>query len=183
LNKGGLIATNRPFFHASDSSGAWFFLLLAKQNFNLAHVFFLTLQPISERAGLEIKNLEIMKRALTFLFLLSASVGCKDKEYVNPEVQATPCVSNYKDTRRQSYESLNEAGMVIGGFIYPLLPSDSPPYDFSLRTAAIPCNLPQKFRKDGLIVSFSGYYLTSPLLELIQISAIPFELTDIKLRE
>jgi hypothetical protein len=124
-----------------------------------------------------------MKRALIFLFLLSASVGCKDKEYVSPEIRATLCVSNFEDIRRQSHKSLNKAGMVIGSFIYPLLPSDSPPYDFSLRTAAVPCNLPQKFRQDSLIVSFSGYYLTSPLLEVIQISAIPFELTDIKLRE
>lgn len=124
-----------------------------------------------------------MKRTLVFLLLLSVCGGCKDKEFVSPEIKATPCVSPYKDTSRHRDKVVDQPGMVIGNKIFPLLPLEVPPYDFSLRTSLLPCNLPEKFRKDSLLVSVSGYYLTSPLLETIQISSLPFELTDIELRE
>ncbi len=124
-----------------------------------------------------------MKRTLIFLFLLSLLVECKEREAISPEVKATPCVTAYEDTRRQDTKTIDQPGMVIGGRIYQLIPSDVPPYDFAYRTPAVPCNLPERYRKDSLIVTFSGYYLTSPLLELIQISAIPFELTNIELRK
>jgi hypothetical protein len=44
------------------------------------------------------------------------------------------------------------------------------------------CNLPQQFQKDSLGVKVSGYYLTYPGFELMNGSALPFEIADIQLR-
>ena len=45
------------------------------------------------------------------------------------------------------------------------------------------CNLPQEFAKDSLKVFVSGYFLSFPEMETMNISPVPFEVTDIKPRE
>jgi hypothetical protein len=52
----------------------------------------------------------------------------------------------------------------------------------SYTTSLAACNLPQQFQKDGLSLKLSGYYLTYPGLELMNVPAPPFEITDIQLR-
>ena len=45
-----------------------------------------------------------------------------------------------------------------------------------------PCNLSQQFQIDTLKIRVSGYLLTYPGLELMNIAQLPFEITDIQLR-
>jgi hypothetical protein len=45
------------------------------------------------------------------------------------------------------------------------------------------CNLPIAFAKDSLKVTVSGYALTFPGMELMNLSPLPFEVTDVELRE
>jgi hypothetical protein len=42
------------------------------------------------------------------------------------------------------------------------------------------CNLPEAFKKDSLKVMVSGYLLTFPGMDLMNISPIPFEVTAVK---
>ncbi len=44
------------------------------------------------------------------------------------------------------------------------------------------CNLPNSFLQDSLDVYVSGYFLTSPSLDLLNITPVPFEVTAIKRR-
>lgn len=44
------------------------------------------------------------------------------------------------------------------------------------------CNLPMEFAKDSLKVLISGYFLTFPGMELMNISPLPFEVTEVKPR-
>ena len=44
------------------------------------------------------------------------------------------------------------------------------------------CNLPDEFKRNGLAIYVSGYSLTWPELELMNLSPIPFEVTEAKLR-
>jgi hypothetical protein len=45
------------------------------------------------------------------------------------------------------------------------------------------CNLPSAFAKDSLPVTVSGYLLTFPGLELMNLSPLPFEVTAVRLRK
>jgi hypothetical protein len=44
------------------------------------------------------------------------------------------------------------------------------------------CNLPDEFKRDGLAIYVSGYWLTWPELEHMNLVPIPFEVTRAKLR-
>lgn len=44
------------------------------------------------------------------------------------------------------------------------------------------CNLPDEFKRDSLAIYVSGYSLTWPALELMNISPLPFEVTGAKRR-
>jgi len=44
------------------------------------------------------------------------------------------------------------------------------------------CNLPDQFKQDSLKILVSGYFLTSPELELMNVNPVPFEVTDARLR-
>lgn len=44
------------------------------------------------------------------------------------------------------------------------------------------CNLPDQFKRDSLKIYVSGYFLTSPQLELMNLSPLPFEVTGAKLQ-
>lgn len=46
-----------------------------------------------------------------------------------------------------------------------------------------PCNLPPAFQKDSLKVTLSGYFVRYPGQSLIDIGNLPFEVTEIKLRD
>ncbi|GAB3760453.1 hypothetical protein GCM10028817_36560 [Spirosoma pomorum] len=45
------------------------------------------------------------------------------------------------------------------------------------------CNLPEEFKRDGLAIYVSGYWLTWPGLEHMNLVPIPFEVTRAKLRQ
>lgn len=44
------------------------------------------------------------------------------------------------------------------------------------------CNLPDEFKRNGLAIYVSGYSLTWPELESMNVSPLPFEVTGAKLR-
>ncbi|QIP13780.1 hypothetical protein G8759_14740 [Spirosoma aureum] len=44
------------------------------------------------------------------------------------------------------------------------------------------CSLPDEFRKDSLKIYVSGYFLTSPELDVKNITPLPFEVTGARLR-
>lgn len=44
------------------------------------------------------------------------------------------------------------------------------------------CHLSDEFKKDSLKIYVSGYFLTSPSLELMNLTPLPFEVTGAKLR-
>lgn len=44
------------------------------------------------------------------------------------------------------------------------------------------CNLPDKFKRDSLNIYVSGYFLTSPELELMNLTPLPFEVTGARAR-
>ncbi|WP_428659800.1 hypothetical protein [Runella sp.] len=54
-----------------------------------------------------------------------------------------------------------------------------------LTAPALPCNLPGKYQKDGLVIVFSGQLRidTTYNYEAIDISGVPLELTKIQLAE
>ena len=46
-----------------------------------------------------------------------------------------------------------------------------------------PCNLPATFQKDSLEVTLSGYFVRYAGQSLVDIGNLPFEITEIKLRD
>ena len=44
------------------------------------------------------------------------------------------------------------------------------------------CNLPAEFNRDSLKIYVDGYFLTSPELELMNLTPLPFEVTRARLR-
>lgn len=49
-------------------------------------------------------------------------------------------------------------------------------------TAWSACNLPNEFKENSLALSVTGYNLTSPALDVMNISPVPFEVTSVKYR-
>lgn len=43
-----------------------------------------------------------------------------------------------------------------------------------------PCNLPARAKIDGLKIKFSGYLVSFPGLEVLNVRALPFQLTNIE---
>ena len=126
-----------------------------------------------------------MKHTLSLFFMLIALMSCEKN---NVTTQFTPCVHD-PDVRR-SNESVTDFPATVHVLIinnkqvgYQMLLSDGPNFDGSNRVPWGPCNLPHQYQKDSLKVTVSGYYLTSPSLELANVTPLPFELTAIELRK
>ncbi len=114
------------------------------------------------------------------LFLtLGASVSCqKDKVDVQ---SLPPCQTPFADVRRSSESVSNISATIVAvgkqSQVYHILP------DGINRVPWGPCNLPQQFKEDSLKVLVSGYFLTSPFLEVANLTPLPFEITAIKLNK
>lgn len=123
-----------------------------------------------------------MKRTLNIILLMTALVGCKDKESVSPEIRKIPCVSDFKDLRRMGNLVQKVPVLFAEGRLYYLPHPDSPNVDFRYATPFVPCNLPKKYQKDTLGALISGYHLTNDFLVVANVIPLPFELTKIELR-
>lgn len=118
-----------------------------------------------------------MRRILTLFFLLSILVSCGKDKF---ESQVPPC-SDSPFTRSADYVNKAIATVIatktgnqsVGG--YHIQPSGGPQV-----TPWIPCNLPKQFQKDSLKINVSGYLLTYPDFKMLNMSKIPFEITDIE---
>jgi hypothetical protein len=116
-----------------------------------------------------------MKMHYTALFVFALAWGsCKQD---NP-IPAVACYPEVKDIRRSNHvldiqvTYRNSGGLITGGRL-----------DLSEGTNAwSACNLPEEFKKDSLDLFVTGYFLTSPELELMNLYPVPFEVTSARLR-
>ena len=114
---------------------------------------------------------------MLFLLLLGASVSCqKDKV----DVQSLPsCQTPFADIRRSNESVSNVSATIVvvsrQSQVYNIIPNGIS------RVPWGPCNLPQRFQKDSLRVLVSGYLLTSPFLELANVTPLSFEISAIEL--
>jgi hypothetical protein len=120
-----------------------------------------------------------MKYALSLFLLLSFLIGCHRDE-VGPSVSSCT-YSGGKLTRT------NQFVKDIPATIIAIKSPTTPVLSFQIMrggTAAplSSCGLPASFAKDSLKVTVSGYLLTFPGIEFVNISPLPFEVTDAKLR-
>lgn len=119
-----------------------------------------------------------MKCALTLFLLFAFLTNCDNK--VDPT--ATTCV--YPDNKlARTSEFIKDVPATITSVTYS---GQQTSYEIRRAGTSAPlgsCNLPPTFQKDGLSVTVSGYLLTFPGMEYINLSPLPFEITDIKVRE
>lgn len=133
----------------------------------------------------------MQKTQLTFLLLIGFFGGCANNEVAEPELCDLP----------PAYVTLREYNKAEG-FIYKFnsFPGQHPdsygivitscadcPYvrdipDGLINLGIIPCNLPDRFKKDSLSISFSGAAKidTGADYRVIDITGIPFELSSIR---
>lgn len=126
--------------------------------------------PVKESYAVNVKT---MGRNLILAALLFISGSCKKEEVGS---LASSCYPYPKLTRAQKVSEalvlVSPSGGLIGG--YQLIAANG--------VAWSACNLPADFRKDNLKIYVSGYFLTSPELELINLSPLPFEVVSAKMR-
>ena len=109
-----------------------------------------------------------MMRYLLLMVLALFSGSCKHDRVI-PAATCYPEIADIKRGGRVIDVPVNfqlSGGLISGGQL--TLPNG---------TAWSACNLPDEFKKDSLSISVSGYYLTSPELDLMNISPVPFEVT------
>lgn len=121
-----------------------------------------------------------MRQLLRLLILLSTLIGCERNKV---DLPATTCPYADSDIRRGSGPVTDVAAIIV------VRKSGTQPLRHQLLpvgttdpTSWGPCYLPQAFQKDSLMVYVSGYFLTSPFLELANVNPIPFEITAIRVR-
>lgn len=117
-------------------------------------------------------------------FLLVAFISCQ-KEDVS--VQTSPCQSPYGILTRRGFIKDRPAIVVQrrqknGESGFQIVPAYSTGVDEANRTPWGSCNLGTAFQKDSIKVTVSGYFLTSDLLETMNISPLPFEVTSMQIR-
>lgn len=118
-----------------------------------------------------------MKFNLILVFALGFLMGCEKDKVDIPSSNCT--VSTIELTRTD--EAVKEASVIVVAVnpndpktTYHLIPANGVPWGS--------CNLPRQFAKDSLKVYVSGYFLTFPGLELMNLVPLPFEVTAVKLR-
>lgn len=114
-----------------------------------------------------------MRYYLILVFMISALSSCK-KEEVSASVST--CYPDMKLSRFQQATAASVLVRVSGGLYtgFQLMASNG--------VAWSACNLPEEFKRDSLKIFVSGYFLTSPELELKNITPLPFEVITAKLR-
>lgn len=118
-------------------------------------------------------------RVTSYLLIALSTLGSCENNGTDP--QATPCALPYADLRRsdQSVSAVPATIIRLGSqSAYQILPAGG-----SDRVPWGACNLPQAYQQDSLNVTVSGYFLTSPFLEVANVSPLPFEITAIALRK
>jgi hypothetical protein len=121
-----------------------------------------------------------MKCALSLFLLLSILLSCRKDEVSS---SASPCSYGGNKLTRTSQFAKDIPATIIA----IKSPTTTPVISFQIMrggTAAplSSCGLPASFAKDSLKVIVSGYLLTFPGIEFVNISPLPFEVTDVKLR-
>lgn len=118
-----------------------------------------------------------MKRFLCFFLMLSIMVACEDK-----------AIESQESTCRFGNESLKR-GEMVRDLIVTVTTAGSQLGSFQLVRAgggnATPlgiCNLQAEYRQAGLELVVSGYFLTSPHLETMNLSPLPFDVTTARKR-
>lgn len=115
----------------------------------------------------------MMRYLLLFMFVLAFGSCNRD----NP-VPGSTCFPDVKNIRRGEYVVdfplmyRTSGGLINGGQLHTIEGSN----------AWSACNLPEEFKKDSLDLFVTGYFLTWPGLELMNLSPVPFEVTSAKLR-
>ncbi|MCK8494549.1 hypothetical protein M0L20_21955 [Spirosoma sp. RP8] len=116
----------------------------------------------------------MMGRIFILAGLLLCFAGCK-QQAVDASVSA--CYANIGQlTRSQRVVDAPVTVVVSGGLRSggQLIPANGVPWNA--------CNLPFEFQRDSLAIYVSGYFLTSPELERMNVSLLPFEVTSSRLR-
>jgi|GEM_PF-4418121 len=119
-----------------------------------------------------------MKYTLSLFLLLTVLFSC-GKNKVVPSV--TSCDYGGELTRTNQF--VKDIPATIVAVKYPTSPIVS--FQIMRGGTAAPlssCGLPASLAKDSLKVTVSGYFLTFPGIEFVNISPLPFEVTDAKLR-
>ena len=120
------------------------------------------------------KNGQTMKYIL-YLFLVGWLTSC-EKNKVNALSSCNYPWENLTRTDR----FIQEVPATVAAVHFP---GQQPAYHI-LRggnSAALgSCNLPEAFKKDSLKVMVSGYFLTFPGMDLMNINPLPFEVTAVK---
>jgi hypothetical protein len=135
------------------------------------------LQLTSINSGLNQKE-RAMRYTLSLFLLFNLLTSC-DRNRIDPSISS--CA--YLDTKlTRTDQFVKEAPAII-----ITLTSQSQQVSCQIMrggtSAALgSCNLPLAFAKDSLKVTVSGYLLTFLGLEVMNLTPLPFEITDIKLR-
>lgn len=121
-----------------------------------------------------------MRRALNLLLTSTLLLGCS-RGSVDPPVSA--CTFGGKELTRTG-EFIRE----VPATVIAVKSTTSPVISFQIlrEGADVPlgsCGLPTEFAKDSLQIMVSGYLLTFPGLELMNLSPLPFEVTKVRLRQ
>jgi hypothetical protein len=114
-----------------------------------------------------------MKYSLRLIFIIFILGSCK-KEEVLPSVST--CYPSMKLSRSRQVTDAPVLVRASGGLYlgFQLIASNGVPWSA--------CNLPNEFKRDSLKIYVSGYSLTSPELELTNITPLPFEVVGARLR-
>lgn len=121
-----------------------------------------------------------MQCAVYLLLVLNVLMACQKD---TPEAQRSQCPN--ADLQYGRTSAVTEVSAVVkmgtvnnkpvGYWIHPSENTQITPW--------VACNLPTTFQKDSLKITVSGYLLTYPGLELLNVAALPFEITAIRVRE
>lgn len=120
-----------------------------------------------------------MKHALILFLGITILFSC-DKNEVNPSISS--CKYGSRELTRTDQLVKDIPATIIG-----IRSPTSPVITFQVMregTAAAlsSCGLPAEFAKDSLKVTVSGYFLTFPGMEFINLNPLPFEVTEARLR-
>ncbi len=121
-----------------------------------------------------------MKYVLSLFLLLSVLVSCYNDK-VDPSV--TSCAYPGVELRRTT-EFIKDVPAIVIAYTPPGTQIINYQIMRGGTSAALgSCSLPSAFAKDSLSVTVSGYLLTFPGMELMNLSPFPFEVTEVKGRD
>lgn len=120
-----------------------------------------------------------MKHFLGLVILLSVLSACRKESLDSKTSRCQNAAYPYERTSEVHLVSTTVRAAVMNNQPineYWIYPSDSRQVG-----PLTPCNLPIEFQKDSLKVKISGYMLSFPGMEYMDLTAFPFEVTEIQL--